>query len=160
VFGLFFRIFLSILLLGFEILLLARNLGCGSFGAYCFEILARVCVCVWWVQLFWKFDWEWWFQVRRGADRAEIYSLAFSATAQWLAVSSDKGTVHVFNLKVDSGLLGHDRSHTTSESSPTSPTAALPLSFIRGLCICTLSYLGFCLVIVTIEQPEKLLLLL
>jgi hypothetical protein len=45
VFGLFFRIFLSILLLGFEILLLARNLGCGSFGAYCFEILARVCVC-------------------------------------------------------------------------------------------------------------------
>ncbi|WJX19544.1 Autophagy-related protein 18a [Trifolium repens] len=72
-------------------------------------------------------------EVRRGADRAEIYSLAFSATAQWLAVSSDKGTVHVFNLKVDSGLLGHDRSHTTSESSPTSPTAALPLSFIRGV---------------------------
>ncbi|GAU29354.1 hypothetical protein TSUD_31590 [Trifolium subterraneum] len=72
-------------------------------------------------------------EVRRGADRAEIYSLSFSATAQWLAVSSDKGTVHVFNLKVDSGLLGHDRSHTTSESSPTSPTAALPLSFIRGV---------------------------
>jgi WD40 repeat protein len=41
-------------------------------------------------------------EVRRGADRAEIYSIAFSSTAQWLAVSSDKGTVHVFNLKVDS----------------------------------------------------------
>nr|AFK44190.1 unknown [Medicago truncatula] len=72
-------------------------------------------------------------EVRRGADRAEIYSLAFSSSAQWLAVSSDKGTVHVFNLKVDSGLLGHDRSHTTSESSPTSPSAASSLSFIRGV---------------------------
>ncbi|XP_050896240.1 autophagy-related protein 18a [Lathyrus oleraceus] len=72
-------------------------------------------------------------EVRRGADRAEIYSLAFSPTAQWLAVSSDKGTVHVFNLKVDSGLLGHERSHTTSESSPISPSAALSLSFIRGV---------------------------
>lgn len=95
-------------------------------------------LCIWWVQLFLKFEWEWWFQVRRGADRAEIYSLAFSSSAQWLAVSSDKGTVHVFNLKVDSGLLGHDRSHTTSESSPTSPSAASSLSFIRGLCICPL----------------------
>ncbi|XP_004495714.1 autophagy-related protein 18a [Cicer arietinum] len=72
-------------------------------------------------------------EVRRGADRAEIYSLAFSSTAQWLAVSSDKGTVHVFNLKVDSGLLGHDRSHTTSESSPTSTAAASSLSFFKGV---------------------------
>ncbi|XP_027775212.1 autophagy-related protein 18a-like [Solanum pennellii] len=32
-------------------------------------------------------------EVRRGSDRAEIYSLSFSPTAQWLAVSSDKGTV-------------------------------------------------------------------
>lgn len=72
-------------------------------------------------------------EVRRGADRAEIYSLAFSATAQWLAVSSDKGTVHVFNLKVDSGMLGHDRSHSSSEPGPTSPTAGSSLSFIRGV---------------------------
>ncbi|GLJ46075.1 hypothetical protein SUGI_0970640 [Cryptomeria japonica] len=39
-------------------------------------------------------------EVRRGADRAEIYSLAFSSNAQWLAVSSDKGTVHIFGLNV------------------------------------------------------------
>ncbi|KAK8476406.1 hypothetical protein V6N11_075729 [Hibiscus sabdariffa] len=52
-------------------------------------------------------------EVRRGSDRAEIYSLAFSSTAQWLAVSSDKGTVHVFSLKVDSAVLGDDRSRTT-----------------------------------------------
>ncbi|PWA71408.1 autophagy-related protein 18a [Artemisia annua] len=38
-------------------------------------------------------------KVRRGADRVEIYSLAFSSTNKWLAVSSDKGTVHVFSLK-------------------------------------------------------------
>ena len=72
-------------------------------------------------------------EVRRGADRAEIYCLAFSPTAQWLAVSSDKGTVHVFNLKVDSGLLGHDRSHSTSEANLASPTAMSSLSFFKGV---------------------------
>lgn len=37
-------------------------------------------------------------EVRRGADPAKIYSIAFS-TNDLLAVSSDKGTVHVFSLK-------------------------------------------------------------
>lgn len=37
-------------------------------------------------------------ELRRGADPACIYSIAFSRGAQWLAVSSDKGTVHVFSL--------------------------------------------------------------
>lgn len=37
-------------------------------------------------------------EVRRGADRAEIYSICFNYNSQWLAVSSDKGTVHVFKL--------------------------------------------------------------
>ncbi|KAM3378116.1 autophagy-related protein 18a-like [Capsicum galapagoense] len=72
-------------------------------------------------------------EVRRGADRAEIYSLAFSPTAQWLAVSSDKGTVHVFNLKVDSAALGVDRPRGTSESNPSSPSAVSHLSFIKGV---------------------------
>ncbi|KAG5626115.1 hypothetical protein H5410_011333 [Solanum commersonii] len=72
-------------------------------------------------------------EVRRGADRAEIYSLAFSPTAQWLAVSSDKGTVHVFNLKVDSAALGVDRPRGASESHATSPSAGSHLSFIRGV---------------------------
>ncbi|XP_022632145.1 autophagy-related protein 18d isoform X4 [Vigna radiata var. radiata] len=39
-------------------------------------------------------------EVRRGADRAEINSIAFSPNVQWLAASSDKGTVHVFSLRV------------------------------------------------------------
>ncbi|KAL4590712.1 hypothetical protein LXL04_003653 [Taraxacum kok-saghyz] len=38
------------------------------------------------------------FLVRRGADRAEIHSLAFSPTAEWLAVSSDKVTILVFSI--------------------------------------------------------------
>ncbi|KAK4282792.1 hypothetical protein QN277_014125 [Acacia crassicarpa] len=72
-------------------------------------------------------------EVRRGADRAEIHSLAFSATAPLLAVSSDKGTVHVFSLKVDSGLLGHCVSQSSSESNPTSPSSVSSLSFIKGI---------------------------
>jgi len=39
-------------------------------------------------------------QVRRGVDRADIYSIALSPNVQWLAVSSDKGTVHIFSLRV------------------------------------------------------------
>ena len=38
-------------------------------------------------------------EVRRGVDKAEIYSIAFSPTSQWLACSSDRGTVHVFALR-------------------------------------------------------------
>ncbi|OMP03308.1 hypothetical protein COLO4_10500 [Corchorus olitorius] len=75
-------------------------------------------------------------EVRRGADRAEIYSLAFSSTAQWLAVSSDKGTVHVFSLKVDSVVLGDDRSSSPSDSpvSPVSNHSALSsLSILKGV---------------------------
>ncbi|KAJ4835532.1 Autophagy- protein 18a [Turnera subulata] len=65
-------------------------------------------------------------EVRRGADRAEIYSLAFSSTAQWLAVSSDKGTVHVFNLKVNQGSPV-----ARCSSEPSSPTSSL--SFFKGV---------------------------
>ena len=38
-------------------------------------------------------------ELRRGADPAEIYSLSFNNTSQWLAVSSDKSTVHIFHLE-------------------------------------------------------------
>jgi len=38
-------------------------------------------------------------ELRRGADRADIWSICFNSTSQWLAVSSDKGTIHVFSLK-------------------------------------------------------------
>eukprot|EP00268_Persea_americana_P067350 TRINITY_DN925_c0_g1_i2.p1 TRINITY_DN925_c0_g1~~TRINITY_DN925_c0_g1_i2.p1 ORF type:complete len:425 (-),score=66.02 TRINITY_DN925_c0_g1_i2:414-1688(-) len=72
-------------------------------------------------------------EVRRGADRAEIYSLAFSSSAQWLAVSSDKGTVHVFSLKVNSGSPGSDNSRTVSDPNLALPSTSSSLSFIRGV---------------------------
>lgn len=59
--------------------------------------------------------------IRRGADRAEIYSLCFSPNSQFLACSSDKGTVHVFALSAEgsntSGVLSNDPS-TISPASP------------------------------------------
>ncbi|EMS57802.1 WD repeat domain phosphoinositide-interacting protein 3 [Triticum urartu] len=69
--------------------------------------------------------------VRRGADRAEIYSLAFSNNLQYLAVSSDKGTIHVFNLKINVGL-------TTNDKPLPAPDADVPhmspsFSFIKGV---------------------------
>lgn len=37
-------------------------------------------------------------ELRRGVDRAVIYSLCFNASSQYVACSSDKGTVHVFSI--------------------------------------------------------------
>lgn len=54
--------------------------------------------------------------MRRGANVAEIYSLAFSSTARWLAVSSDKGTVHVFSLKVNSSFSEEEKPQNASNS--------------------------------------------
>ncbi|PKI62850.1 hypothetical protein CRG98_016801 [Punica granatum] len=72
-------------------------------------------------------------EVRRGADRAEIYSLAFSPTAQWLAVSSDKGTVHVFGLKVNAGTPVTEVSQNSSEPSLPHTSSGSSLSFIKGV---------------------------
>ncbi|CAA0834493.1 Autophagy-related protein 18d [Striga hermonthica] len=47
-------------------------------------------------------------EVRRGLDTADIYSIALSSDVRFLAVSSDKGTVHVFSLRVR--VLGEDTS--------------------------------------------------
>lgn len=37
-------------------------------------------------------------EVRRGSDKAEIYSLTFDKLSNWLACSSDKGTIHIFSV--------------------------------------------------------------
>jgi hypothetical protein len=37
-------------------------------------------------------------EVRRGAEKAEIYSIAFDAASKFLACSSDRGTIHIFSL--------------------------------------------------------------
>lgn len=54
-------------------------------------------------------------EVRRGIDRADIYSLAFSPNMQWLSVSSDKGTIHVFALRVQEVGEDASRRHASVE---------------------------------------------
>ncbi|KAM0947684.1 putative transcription factor WD40-like family [Dioscorea sansibarensis] len=70
-------------------------------------------------------------EVRRGADRAEIHSLAFSANMQWLVVSSDKGTVHVFSLKVNLGSTGSEKARPSPE--PNSQGVNSIPSFFKGV---------------------------
>ena len=48
-------------------------------------------------------------EVRRGADKAEIYSIAFEPNSKFIAVTSDKGTAHIFALtKGGPAKLGAD----------------------------------------------------
>jgi len=58
-------------------------------------------------------------ELRRGADRAEIYSIAFSHNAPWLACSSDKGTVHIFSIAADAKK--DDKSKEKPAKSSSSP---------------------------------------
>jgi WD40 repeat protein len=37
-------------------------------------------------------------ELRRGAEKAEIYSVAFDFNSNFLACSSDRGTIHIFSL--------------------------------------------------------------
>jgi WD40 repeat protein len=57
-------------------------------------------------------------ELRRGAHPAEIYSLAFHPNLRWLAVSSAKGTVHVFALKPTT-----EEARTEAIANATSPSA-------------------------------------
>ncbi|KAK5735725.1 Phosphatidylinositol 3,5-bisphosphate-binding protein [Elasticomyces elasticus] len=38
-------------------------------------------------------------EFRRGSDHADIFSLAFSPGSRWLGATSDKGTLHIFDLR-------------------------------------------------------------
>ena len=72
-------------------------------------------------------------EFRRGADRATIYSIAFSATNEFLACSSDKGTVHVWEVSDDANETTSpeesdaraDSSGTTEKKKPTADEALL-----------------------------------
>jgi WD40 repeat protein len=37
-------------------------------------------------------------EVRRGAEKAEIYSISFDPFSKFVACSSDRGTIHIFSL--------------------------------------------------------------
>ena len=55
-------------------------------------------------------------EFRRGADRATIYSIAFSATNEFLACSSDKGTVHVWAVPDDANRTSPEESDARADS--------------------------------------------
>jgi len=59
-------------------------------------------------------------ELRRGADPADICSIGFSPSPAWLAVASDKGTVHIFSLR-PGGEVG-----------PAAAAAAAPVPIVGG----------------------------
>jgi WD40 repeat protein len=58
-------------------------------------------------------------ELRRGADHAEIQSICFSPkTSKYLAVSSDKGTIHIFKVKKDiTGMQAAKKAKQQQQSS-------------------------------------------
>ncbi|CAG8523186.1 8215_t:CDS:10 [Ambispora leptoticha] len=85
-------------------------------------------------------------ELRRGVDRAEIYSISFSPDSRRLCVSSDKGTVHIFNLDPTFGYGNDHTSHNNggayygeitnrqiSTSPPNSGNRQSSLSFMKDL---------------------------
>ncbi|KAL0413029.1 UNVERIFIED_CONTAM: Autophagy-related protein 18a [Sesamum radiatum] len=63
-------------------------------------------------------------ELRRGFDEAEIYSLCFSSDSEWLVVSSNKGTIHVFRLNMGPRSIGTDGSQETEQNN--SPLSRVP----------------------------------
>ena len=66
-------------------------------------------------------------ELRRGVDHAEIFSIAISPSSSLLAVTSDKATLHVFNLPLTvshsrNSSVNSNRSHRNSNGFTTSST--------------------------------------
>ncbi|KAM0870198.1 hypothetical protein ACQ4PT_040182 [Festuca glaucescens] len=94
-------------------------------------------------------------ELRRGTDRADVHCIVFSPDSKWLAVSSDKATVHVFrvadpditsstpesgveqkhNAPEESGQAAPAAAATPPAESPPAPAKASKgssLSFLKG----------------------------
>ncbi|CAL4895495.1 unnamed protein product [Urochloa decumbens] len=76
-------------------------------------------------------------EVRRGRDQAEIYSIAMSPDVKWLAACSDKGTLHVFSLRVRDGKKDGGGKKSAAASSAmqtnTAANARSSLSFMKAI---------------------------
>eukprot|EP00656_Telonema_subtile_P008874 TRINITY_DN1414_c0_g1_i4.p1 TRINITY_DN1414_c0_g1~~TRINITY_DN1414_c0_g1_i4.p1 ORF type:complete len:369 (-),score=56.73 TRINITY_DN1414_c0_g1_i4:337-1443(-) len=78
-------------------------------------------------------------ELRRGMDPADICSLSFNHTTQWLCAASDKGTVHVFSC-AEAGADGNQslaphRQYDIAGAEPEGEPAANPkssLSWVSG----------------------------
>ena len=80
------------------------------------------------IRIFSTANWARIAELRRGVDHATIFSLAISPSSTLLAVTSDKSTLHVFDLphavqaaKAESS--NHDRQHGSLTSVTTASTA-------------------------------------
>ncbi len=57
-------------------------------------------------------------EVRRGVDKADIYSICFDKKTKWIACSSDKGTIHIFSLLIgQKGIVLSDENVKEDEPS-------------------------------------------
>lgn len=65
-------------------------------------------------------------ELRRGADKAEITSLSFSQASNWLCVSSDKGTVHIYGISPPIERNGDSKKDETK-------TRHSSFSFMKGM---------------------------
>ena len=81
-------------------------------------------------------------ELRRGADPARIFSIAFSRgeSPDFVAVTSDKHTVHVFNLdrKQTQAIPALDQGdgQANGEQSPKNPISALSFVSVSSLGVC------------------------
>jgi len=68
-------------------------------------------------------------ELRRGSDKAEIYSLVFNSDSKFLACSSDRGTIHIFAVNCSS-------SEDVSEENPKNTTSIwskiLPFKYLSS----------------------------
>eukprot|EP01117_Protostelium_nocturnum_P000967 TRINITY_DN11298_c0_g1_i1.p1 TRINITY_DN11298_c0_g1~~TRINITY_DN11298_c0_g1_i1.p1 ORF type:complete len:353 (-),score=105.56 TRINITY_DN11298_c0_g1_i1:302-1360(-) len=67
-------------------------------------------------------------ELRRGADKAEIHSLAFSPNSDWICVSSDKGTVHIYGITPENSIV-----EETSPKKDESKTRVSSFSFMKEI---------------------------
>ncbi|KAG2386694.1 hypothetical protein C9374_002438 [Naegleria lovaniensis] len=62
-------------------------------------------------------------EVRRGADKADIYGIAFSPDSQFFCASSDKGTIHIFANNTGSNNPASSSSQNNNNQSSSSSTS-------------------------------------
>lgn len=78
-------------------------------------------------------------ELRRGAERADIYSICFNYNSQFVAVSSDRGTVHIFSLKSSAGaaaeesVIDSDSGASAGGKGSKEGNTRSSLSFMKGI---------------------------
>lgn len=73
-------------------------------------------------------------EFRRGADKAQIYSISFNQSASLLACSSaDKSTIHIFAISKLGEIDGHNAEEETKGAEPEKKNKKHALGFLKKL---------------------------